>query len=79
MFPKNGALLEAMTGTTSADTKKHIVTYLHPLFPFSSQIHNTGFISGQVEAEIMGTSPKSSIRTIASSANRYALHLFLSI
>lgn len=78
-FPKSAALCEAITGTSSADTNKHIATYLLPPFPPSSQTHNNGFIFGQVEAEIMGTSPQSSIQTIAASAKRYALNFLLSI
>jgi hypothetical protein len=51
MFPKTAALFEAIIGTTSEDTNKHIFTHLLPLFPPDSLIHDNGCGSDQVTSE----------------------------
>jgi hypothetical protein len=75
MFPKTAALFEAIIGTTSEDTNKHIFTQLLPPFPPDSLIHDNGCGSGQVTSEIVATNPPSSIRIIATDANKYVLDL----
>jgi hypothetical protein len=77
MFPKTFALFEAMIGTTSEDTNKHIFTHLLPPFPPNSLIHHNGCGSGQVTSEIMATNSPSSIRIIATDANKYVLTSYL--
>jgi len=57
MYPKTAALYNELTGNSSIDVAKHIVTKLLPPFTADAVIHDNGCGTGEVTSQIMETNP----------------------